>query len=189
MNTQKYFYLQHSITKATFYILILFSCIFFIGCKKSNNHSKLQSIESMPNKFDDKKMPQSLTNENETEDFSNLTHEDLNIYASIDVPLPIKTNSVMILNNNKTNSTLNYYESYLDKESIINFYNQSLEFEGWQVDDISNNIEGLITCRKPNRCCVISIRPNTKLELPSSYKNSISIFIKKFNDNLLVTGK
>lgn len=59
------------------------------------------------------------------------------------------------------------YQGNLDFIEVINFYNKTLEREGWKILDLSNEYEGLFICSKPLKNAAISIRrlKNNKIDI------------------------
>lgn len=103
-----------------------------------------------------------------------------------DLPIPIGFKHIKLSNNNdfsinKKSDFLSYHGS-LDLIQTLEFYYKALEREGWKIDDLSNDYEGLLFCSKPAKQCVISLRSSNK------NKTKVCLFIKNKLDELKVAG-
>ncbi|MBD3273093.1 hypothetical protein GF385_01960 [Candidatus Dependentiae bacterium] len=70
------------------------------------------------------------------------------------------------------------YKGSLDLISTLEFYYKTLEREGWQIEDLSNNCEGLLFCSKPSKKCIVSLRKLSK------NKTKIYLFVKNKEDRV-----
>ena len=99
-----------------------------------------------------------------------------------DLPVPIGFKHIKLSNDNdfsinKKSDFLSYHGN-LDLIQTLEFYYKALEREGWKIDDLSNDNEGLLFCSKPAKQCVISLRSSSK------NKTKVCLFIKKKLDEL-----
>lgn len=186
MNTKNYlFYISKSQFKPSLFFCLIGAFLIFStsGCKKNNKEVKLSTTESIKIKPEDSKL--TLTNndmvKSAQDDFSNFINDNLDSHTIYNIPIPVKTNIVASSNDEIKSSSINWYESYLDSESVVNFYNKTLEFEGWEIEDLSSEAEGLIIARKPTKSCAISIRPGQYGEL----KSKIGIFARNSSPIIL----
>lgn len=84
----------------------------------------------------------------------------------IDIPIPL--DSEQILSGISANSYAFYSKDIL--QSIIHFYEIEMEFLGWQKIAEFIGFESLLVFEKPNKKCIISVRPEKKV-------NNIFIFL------------
>ncbi len=103
-----------------------------------------------------------------------------------DLPVPIGFKHIKLSNNNdfSTNKKSDFlsYHGDLDLIQTLEFYYKALEREGWKIDDLSNDHEGLLFCSKPLKQCVISLRNYNK------NRTKVCLFIKNKLDELKVAG-
>ena len=50
------------------------------------------------------------------------------------------------------------YTGTQSRPKIIEFYLRAMESNGWELQNFSNNFEGLLVCTKPHKTCTISVR-------------------------------
>lgn len=78
-----------------------------------------------------------------------------------DIPIPISSEPLIeyfkFKNSSKGEIVLGYSSS-MDIDSVVDFYNQEMEFLGWESGSFFNGIEKLMLFKKPSRLCSISIR-------------------------------
>ncbi len=103
-----------------------------------------------------------------------------------DLPVPIGFRHIKQSNNcalsvDKKSDFLSY-QGDLDLVQTLEFYYKALEREGWQIEDLSNDHEGLLFCLKPTKQCVVSLRRFKK------NKTKVYLFVKNKLDKLKVAG-
>ncbi|MCK4650546.1 hypothetical protein KAT08_00035 [Candidatus Babeliales bacterium] len=156
-----------------FFCLLIF-ILFFFSCSKKKNK---EFVGSKKNLFEIAKLKQAK-------------------YS--DIPLPIGYDFIdfkdlEILNlfdqqnlnsENQKNKSSEFfcYKGSFPFERVIDYYCENMERYGWQINDLSNEYEGLIFCNKINRICVISVRREKNRK---SNKNYIYLFVKnKLEDDV-----
>jgi len=103
-----------------------------------------------------------------------------------DIPVPIGfisiPNGSTLEENN--NSLMTSYAGNSTIHKTTNFYKQTMEMNGWGVQDFSTAKEGLLFCNKPNRKSAISIRENI---YKKNLNTGLVIFVQnKIEQNSLV---
>ncbi len=63
------------------------------------------------------------------------------------------------------------YTGLLSRPKVIDFYLHTMESNGWEIQNFSNQFEGLLICTKPNKACSISIR--------SEKNTTVHVFVKQ----------
>jgi hypothetical protein len=66
------------------------------------------------------------------------------------------------------------YKGNLNIDQSVHFYKQSMELNGWEIQDFSTKQEGLLFCNKTSRKCAISIRKNSQT---SSHKTDLHLLL------------
>ena len=77
-----------------------------------------------------------------------------------DIPVPINSDPLLKHFKSQTNKNeiILGYKSYMDASSISKFYNQEMEFFGWESVLFFDGIEKMMLFKKPSRFCSVSIR-------------------------------
>lgn len=68
------------------------------------------------------------------------------------------------------------YTGTLPLNKTIEFYAREMERNGWEIQNFSNKIEGLLWCSKPHKLCTVSIR------IDGTNKTIVHIFVKQDTD-------
>jgi len=96
-----------------------------------------------------------------------------------DIPMPIgcrliEKKNTLYANTALDHSTFLHYTTPLPLFHTITFYSNEMERAGWDIINLSTDIEGMLMCSKPSKSCVISIRTISK----KNNKTSVRVFIK-----------
>jgi|GEM_PF-1595102 hypothetical protein len=101
----------------------------------------------------------------------------------VDIPVPISFTPLEIQNrkdlHNLKYSELLCFGGDLSLKQVIDFYQKSFERDGWEIQNLSNEYEGLLWCTNVNRSCSVSIRSENLLKKKVFYKTYVYVFIKK----------
>ena len=93
------------------------------------------------------------------------------------VPVPVGFTPVAnhTVKTNDEHTKVLCYTGRLNLKQSITFYKQSMELDGWDIQDFSTTREGLIFCNKSGKHCAISIRPIKN----SQNRTSLKVVVKE----------
>jgi hypothetical protein len=129
------------------YFLLIFSTIFFFGCH--------QPIIKSNKPYVDKTKEAALLQQAKYSD------------------LPVPIGFAPVASQTETNKVLLSYSGNLGVGESVKFCKNSLELEGWEIQDFSTEGEGLLFCRKANKECALSVNQESR------NRTKINIVLKK----------
>jgi hypothetical protein len=68
------------------------------------------------------------------------------------------------------------YTGTQSRTKVLEFYLQCMESNGWELENFSNKIEGLLVCTKPHKTCTLSIRSEKD-------NTCVHVFVKQRQQN------
>jgi hypothetical protein len=80
----------------------------------------------------------------------------------IDIPIPLYLQRLPVVTRDHCGNqiVLGYY-STIEPESLVNFYQNQMERQGWSLVKAFEGSEALLHFEKPTRTCSVSIRPHS----------------------------
>ena len=99
-----------------------------------------------------------------------------------DIPSPVGYEFIYNAEKEESQDSLNSdfvrFVGNLPKDQVLSFYRGGMEQHGWKIIDLSNEQEGLLFCKKPNKYCTVSIRDEDKVDKHGVKRNHVCLFIK-----------
>lgn len=91
-----------------------------------------------------------------------------------DVPVPVGYTCTKSAHDHANSSQYFSYHGGLTLDQALVYYRHTMELLGWDIEDHSNEYEGLLLCRKRSRQCNLFIRGNAPIT-----GSSVSVFVKE----------
>ncbi len=97
-----------------------------------------------------------------------------------DIPIPVGYACVAVSDPSKQTVThMASYHGRMSMDQVATFYKQSMERLGWAIDDLSNEKEALLVCKKRSKSCAISIRGlKPQKNKGPSYTTELCLFVR-----------
>lgn len=78
------------------------------------------------------------------------------------------------------------YQGDMSIEQSIAFYKETMEIDGWEIQDFSTNEEGLLFCNKINKRCALSIRTSEQISAAKHHfpQTNVRIMLQTIMENV-----